>query len=112
MTWTVSFGALVDVQHRAGDGAVVGEHAQHVAAEMLGDGRDAEVDVIAVAEPERARGHDLRQTFGVARKEVVGHRSQRFVSCAAASSSSAAKSSGIGISRNALTSDPPVLPTG
>ena len=44
------FGSLPDPQRGAGDGAVVGEHADAVVAEVLGDGRDAQLEGVAVVE--------------------------------------------------------------
>ena len=44
------FGALADAQHRAGDRAVVGDHANGVFAEPLRDRRDPQIERVAVGE--------------------------------------------------------------
>jgi len=43
-----NFGSLVDVQVRAWDRAVVGQHAQVVTVDVLANGSDAEIEVVAV----------------------------------------------------------------
>jgi hypothetical protein len=40
---------LIDMQGRTGDRAVVREHPQHVAAEVLAHRRDLQTEVVAVA---------------------------------------------------------------
>ena len=99
---------LVHMETGAGDGTVVGEHAQDVVADAVGHRRDAKVESVAVTESDGFRAGSRAEVGGVGR-EQVGHRVASEVS---RPSRRARRSSGIGMGRNGLTSAPPVLPTG
>ena len=107
-------GSLRDAQGRAGDRAVVGEHADPVVAELLDDGRDAQVEGVAVVELDDRGSGGVVEAGGVGREGAsVGSRGGGGSSMPpTVSGSSGPRSSGIGIGANALTSAPPVLPTG
>ena len=62
--------SLVDVEGRARDRAVVGDHPDGGPADVLDDGRDLERQSIAVAEPMQGRALDEREPCRVAGKQV------------------------------------------
>ena len=109
------FGSLPHPQRRTGDRAVVGQHANAVVAEVLGDGRDAQFVAVAVVECDDG-GPDRLGEPGDVGREGGGHVG-RVVGgvvhdASTVSGSSGRRSSGMAMGANALTSAPPVLPTG
>ena len=103
--------ALCHAQGRAGDGAVVGEHAHAGIAELVDDGGDAQVVGVAVAEfDDGARAAGGEAVDGGREAVVVdvggGHAAPP------RASRSGRRSSGTAMGEKALTSAPPVLPTG
>src|SRR5215207_1173844 len=63
--------ALVDVQCRAWDRAVVAEHAHHGVLYSLAHGMDAYIEGIAVVKAQEARARRLRETRGFGRERVL-----------------------------------------
>ena len=96
------------VRHLIEDGAVVVVSDPHrPAVERVVD-EFAQVKVVAVAQTDHRGGRGLVEADGVGR-EQVGHRAASEVS---RPSRTKRRSSGMGMGRKALTSAPPVLPTG
>src|SRR5207302_9250784 len=62
---------LTDVQDRAGDRPVVGEHAQLGAVEALSRRADVQVKSVTVVEPGHARARHLRQSRGLGGEQVL-----------------------------------------
>src|SRR3954449_12342172 len=63
--------ALIDVQGRAWDGAVVGEHAQLGAVDLLADREDAQVEDSAVIEPDHARARHFGQSCRIGSEQFL-----------------------------------------
>ena len=59
---------LGNPKRRTGDRAVVGEHAHAVVVELLDDGRDTQVERIAVSELHQRRRETLLEARGVCRE--------------------------------------------
>jgi hypothetical protein len=68
-----NFGALTHLERRARDGAVVGEHPNRLAFQLLGDGRDTELELVAVRELDELGRHDLSNAGGPGRKVLGWH---------------------------------------
>ena len=60
--------AFAHAQRRAGDRPVVGDHSHGVVADALRDGRDPELEGVAVGELHHLGRHRLRQPRGVGRE--------------------------------------------
>ena len=69
-------GSLRDVERRAGDRAVVGEHPQ-VAVQLLADRADREAVAVTVGQPDQLRTGDLGQPGGLRRRTDRGRSSCR-----------------------------------
>ena len=110
------FRSLPHPQRRTRDRAVVREHPNTVVAEVLGDGRDAQFVTVAVVECDDGGPGRVRETGDLGRegRGRVSHGVVRGVvhDASTVSGSSGCRSSGMVIGAKALTSAPPVLPTG
>ena len=62
---------LIDVQDRAGDRPVVGEHAQLGAVDVLAHRADPQVQPVPVGKPGHARAQHLRQSRRLGREQIV-----------------------------------------
>ncbi len=65
-------GALADAQRRAGNRAVVRQHADGRVADTFADGRDAQLDLVSMAEVDHLRADGLDEAGRVGREMVAG----------------------------------------
>ena len=66
------FGALVDVQGRARDRSVVGQHPEEIAGDAVAYRADAHVERVAVAQPHNTRPFHVGEPRGLGAEYVAG----------------------------------------